>query len=242
MAATLGTQGLVLLDAGAAARLHGLDGFTAHEKIALLVPYRLSVQCADDVAVSRSRRLSKKDCHVVAKIPTTTVPVTLLRLAAIGLDPSQALDSALRRRASPMWLRQNFERWRGRGVRGPTVCMELLDDRMGRRLPRSWFQRLAGFALAEHGIVMEEEWPVRDRDGTLVAELDLAIVELKVGLECQSIEYHASAADVRRDVERRRMLRRHGWDIVELWWSDLGRMDDVLADLRLAIERAVANS
>ena len=242
MAATLGTKGLVLLDAGAAARLHRLDGYATHEQIALVVPRNLSLQCADDVVVSRSRLLSAKDRHVVANIPTTTVPVTLVRLAAVGLDPAQALDSALRQRASPAWLRQNFERWRGPGVRGPAQCIRLLDNRMGKRLPRSWFQRLAHFALAEHGVRMEEEWPVRDHRGMLIAELDLAIVELKVGLECQSIEYHASAADVRRDAERRKLLRRHGWDIVELWWSDLGRMDEVLVDLRLAIERAAESS
>jgi hypothetical protein len=238
MAATLGTDALVLLDAGAAARLHRLDGHQTHDQLAVLAPYRTTVRCADHVIVSRSRRLSMKDRHVVTHIPVATVPVTLLRLAALGLDPAQALDSALRKGAAPRWLRENFERWRAPGVPGPARCLQLLDDRMGKRLPRSWFQRLAHRALTEHGIVMDEEWPVRDADGRLLAELDLAVVELKVGVECQSIEYHASAADVSRDVHRRRLLRRHGWDIVELWWSDLDRMDDVLADLRLAIERA----
>ena len=109
---------------------------------------------------------------------------------------------------------------------------------MGKRLPRSWFQRLAHRALIEYGITMEDEWPVRDADGRLVAELDLAVVDSKVGVECQSIEYHASGADVSRDVSRRRLLRRLGWDIVELWWSDLDRMTDVLVDLGLALDRA----
>lgn len=240
MAATLGTEGLVLLDGRSAARLHRMDGHLAHDDVAVVVPYGLSPQCAEDVVISRSRRLTAKDRFVVSHIPVTTVPVTLLRLAALGLDPAQALDSALRRRASPVWLRQNFERWSGRGVHGPATCLQLLDDRMGKRLPRSWFQRLAHRELVEHGVVMEEEWPVRAADGTLLAELDLAIVELKVGVECQSIEYHATPADIRRDVQRRALLRRHGWDIVELWWTDLGRMDGVLADLQLAIRRATA--
>ena len=241
MGATLGTEGLVLLDAGAAARLHRLDGFATHESLALVVPYGTNVQCAKEVAVTRSRRLSAKDRHVVAKIPTVTLPVTLLRLAATGRDPAQALDSALRRRVSPLWLRQNFERWRGPGVQGPPQCMQLLEERMGKRLPRSWFQRLAHHALREHLILMEEEWPVHDERGSLVGELDLAMVELKVGVECQSIEYHASAADVKRDVARRRLLRRLGWDIIELWWSDLDRMDEVLADIRLGIDRATSS-
>ena len=188
MAATLGTKGLVLLDAGAAARLNRLDGHQTDGQLVVVAPCGTSVRCADDVIVSRSRRLSAKDRHVVNRIPVTTVPVTLVRLAALGLDPAHALDSALRRRASPRWLRENFERWQGHGVSGPARCLQLLDDRMGKRLPRSWFQRLAHRALSEHGIAMEEEWPVRDADGRLLADLD--------------------------------------------------RMDDVLADLRLALDRA----
>jgi hypothetical protein len=34
------------------------------------------------------------------------------------------------------------------------------------------------------------------------------------------------------------MLRQLGWEIVDVWWSDLDRMDAVLADLRLAIDKA----
>ncbi|MCU1367635.1 MAG: REase, partial [Ilumatobacteraceae bacterium] len=114
----------------------------------------------------------------------------------------------------------------------------MLEDRMGKRLPLSWFQRVAAEVLARHGIVMEDEWPVHDDAGQHVASLDLANVALKVGLECQSIEYHATAADVAQDIHRKRTLRRMGWDVTELWWSDLDRIDAVVDDLMLAFERA----
>ncbi len=55
MAATLGTRGLVLLDAGAAARLHRLDGHQNDGRLAVVTPYGNSVRCADNVIVSRSR-------------------------------------------------------------------------------------------------------------------------------------------------------------------------------------------
>ncbi len=66
----------------------------------------------------------------------------------------------------------------------------------------------------------------------------MPVRHLAVGVECQSIEFHTSPVDVARDVQRRRALRKLGWDIVEIWWSDLERMDEPLADVRFASARA----
>jgi hypothetical protein len=117
------------------------------------------------------------------------------------------------------------------------VLMRLLKDRFGRPLPRSWFQRLAKKLIDKHGISLVEELEVRDPRGRLLAQLDLAHVETKVGVECQSVAYHGTPNDRQRDAERRRKLR---WEIVEVWWSDLERMDAVLDDLRIVISKAEA--
>ena len=116
----------------------------------------------------------------------------------------------------------------------------LLNDRVGARLPRSYFQRLASRMLVEHGLTFVDEWPVHDSRGRLLAELDLADVALGVGVECQSWQHHGSPADKRKDTARKRKLRALGWEIVELWWSDLERMDDVVADIRTVVDRARA--
>lgn len=167
----------------------------------------------------------------------TIQPVTLIHLEADGLNVGKALDSALRQGKSPLWFRQHLQRWKSDCVVGPTIVLGLLDERMGKRLPRSWFQRLAKQMLASEGIRLVDEWPVHDARGVLLAELDLADVETKVGVECQSISYHTTPADIARDIRRKRMLRRLGWEIVELWWTDLNRMEDVVDDFRRALER-----
>ena len=120
--------------------------------------------------------------------------------------------------------------------------LDLLADRVDRRLPRSWFQRLAKDIFAAEAIHFVDEWPVHDSNGTLLAELDLANVELMVGVECQSWEWHGSPAAQQRDLRRKRRLRTLGWEIVEVWWSDLNRTEEVLTDLRIAVATAQARN
>jgi hypothetical protein len=101
-------------------------------------------------------------------------------------------------------------------------------------LPRSWFQRLASRLLADAGIVTVDEHRVFD-SGRLLAELDLAIPDVLIGIECQSWRWHATPEAQRRDAARRRALRGLGWEIVDLWWSDLERIDDVLATVMVIV-------
>jgi len=56
------------------------------------------------------------------------------------------------------------------------------------------------------------------------------------------MRWHGVAADRGRDAARARKLRQLGWEIVEVWWADLERMDAVVGDLRLVLEKAEALS
>jgi len=154
-------------------------------------------------------------------------------VAVDGIDAAgRALDSALRQGRSPHWFVQEAIRWRTRGRSGPAEVLELVAERTAQRLPRSWFQRLAHRELAELGISLVHEHPVRATNGRLLAELDLADVEHRIGIECQSWEWHATPAAQRADARRKRAVRRLGWEIVDVWWSDRGRMDDVVDTIR----------
>jgi len=227
-----------LLGAVSAARLHRLDGFETTQAIEIILP--VGGHAPQGVTVRWSRRVSGADRHVIDGIPVTILPVTLIHLAATHRNVEQALDAALRQGFSPRWLTEVFERWAG--TPGTAAVRRLLADRAGRPLPRSWFQRLAKRLLEADGIALVDEWPVHDEHGRLLAELDLAHVELKVGVECQSVRWHGTAADRARDAARARKFRQLGWEIVEVWWADLERMDAVLADLRLALDKALAVS
>jgi hypothetical protein len=116
------------------------------------------------------------------------------------------------------------------------VLLDLLTERVNRRLPRSWFERLAKAVLDRAGIILEHEHPVRDSNGRILASLDLADPRWRVGVECQSWTEHGSPGRQYGDVRRRRMLRSLGWDIVDVWWWDLDRPAEVIAVLA-AFER-----
>lgn len=239
MAATLAPGARAVLAGAAAARLHGLDGFGDIERIIVMVAHGGRKSVAPGVTVVQSRYLTDDDITVIDGIPTLTVAATLVSLGRVRhAGRSQALDAALRDGVDPTELRADFVRHQRFGARGPTEMISMLDQRVDARLPRSWFQRAASELLSKHGIETVDEWVVADEDGNTLAELDLARVDLQVALECQSRQWHGTPAARRADAVRKRRLRRLGWDIVELWWSDLGHIDDVVADFLDAVDRA----
>jgi len=237
--ATLAVPGAVACGR-TAARIHGLDGFRRFTQVKIAVRRTSRKVEVPGVKYTRMNPLTGDDWETVNGIPVTTVAVTLIHLAAGGHNAGKAMDDALRRGTKPGTLREVFERWRGRGVKGPSVVLDLLADRVDRRLPRSWFQRLAKDLFAAEAIHLVDEWPVHDPNGRRLAELDLANVELQVGVECQSWEWHGSPSAKRRDLTRKRRLRMLGWEIVDVWWSDLNRTAEVVADVQLAISIARA--
>ncbi len=226
-----------------AARLHGFDGYERANRIIISSVEGHHVRSIEGVEVHRSTVLDNEHRRLVAGISCAIEPVALIQIAATdGRDSAaQALDSYLRDGRSAEWLRFVASPLVRPNFGGPRIVLELLRERVEARLPRSWFQRLAGRALAARGLDMVDEYPVRDVDGTLLAELDLALPSLRIGVECQSWRWHASPRAKADDNQRKRRLRGLGWEILELWWTDLDLMDDVAADLDIAIARRLSS-
>jgi len=242
MAAAM-APGVVAVAHGAAARLHGLDGFDRHETIDVIGtngahPHR---SLGASVHVTRGPLLD----HVeqLSGIPVVSVAATLALLAPIvGIGPTaRALDSALRLGAASEQLREVAQTWRQRGRSGPPALLMLLGERVDHRLPRSWFQRLAKTLLARAGIRLVDEYAVRDERGVLLAELDLAEPASRVGIECQSWRWHATPAAQHRDARRKGQLRQLGWEIVDVWWSDLHHPERVLGELTYLLRLRTPN-
>lgn len=232
MAAAL-APGVACVSHGAAARLHGLDGFEHHDVVDVLGVKGANPHERLGITVHRTR--GRIDDHVVdvQAIPVLSIAATLALLApAVGIGPtSRALDGALRLGVDANELRRVAEAWRRRGRSGPPALLMLLGERVDARLPRSWFQRIASRILAAAGVRLVDAYPVRDRRGILLAELDLADPVRKVGVECQSWRWHATPEAQHHDARRRGGLRQLGWEIVDVWWSDLAHPDRVIAEL-----------
>ncbi|HEU4840346.1 MAG TPA: hypothetical protein VFT09_02860 [Ilumatobacteraceae bacterium] len=232
MAAALST-GVTAISHGAAARLHGLDAFGDHDAVDVLGTRGAKPHRRLGVTVHLTRGDIGPHVAPVAGIPTLTIPATLALLApSVGIGrTARALDSALREGVTTEELRTVATQWRRRGRAGPPALLMLLGERVDHRLPRSWFQRLAKGVLTRAGVRLVDEYPVRDRRGILLAELDLADPQRRVGVECQSWQWHATPTAQHRDARRRGALRQLGWEIVDVWWSDLRHPDRVISEL-----------
>ena len=227
---------------GAAARIHGLDGFDRYEQVDVLCRKGWWPACPDDTITHFTRGYPQLDVELVRDVRVLSVAATLTLFApAHGLGATaKALDSALRRGHTIDDLRAVAKRWTRRGRSGPAPLLMLLEEREGKTLPASWFERLAHRLFASAGFAMEVEYPVHTIDGRLLARLDLAIPSLRIGVECQSWAWHATPEAQHRDARRRGMLRQLGWEIVDVWWRDLRQPDRVLAELRHLVRQRSA--
>jgi REase_MTES_1575 len=233
MVATLTTRGVA--SHSTAARLHGLDGFGRREEIHITLRYNQRRHRRPNTHVHISRVFDSSDQLPVDGIPTVIVPVCLIQVAEHSDDDMvKALEGAMRGGINPTWIRQVAARYDRPGNAATRRVVRALDQRVDGTLPRSWFQRLAARVLSDAGIGTVDEYPVYEGRRHL-ADLDLAIPDLRIGIECQSWKWHATPEAQRRDATRKRALRRLGWDITDLWWSDLDRIDDVLATLLVVI-------
>ena len=233
MVATLATRGIA--SHTTAARLHNLDGFDQRTDVHVTLRYNQRRHGHPGTRVHISRVLDATDRVSIVGIPTVAMPVCLIQLAEHSNDDMiKALEGAMRDGVSPLWIRQVAARYERPAMTAPRRLVSALNERLEGTLPRSWFQRLAARVLADAGVETVDEHPVHDGH-RLLAELDLAIPSLKIGIECQSWEWHSTPAAQRRDEARKRALRRLGWEILDLWWSDLDRIDDVFATLAVII-------
>jgi len=222
-----------------AGRLHGFDGLDRNPEIHVTVCGLTHHTAPAGVVVHRSTLLTTKACIEIEGMRVVSKPIALIQIAATeGRDATRkALDSMVRGGDSSLWVRTTVQEWRHRGVKGPRMVLDALDATES-RLPRSWFQRLAKRALATTGLSFVDELRVEDpADGSHLADLDLAAPALMLGIECQSWQWHATPTARAADARRKRRLRRLGWEIIELWYADLGRPDEVLADITDAVAR-----
>lgn len=231
--AAVRAPGRAVLSHGASARLGELDGFERYELIDVICKKGSWPLPPPGTITHHTRGLTDADITEIDGIPTLTVAATLTLLApTAGLGATaRALDSALRKGHTIEELREVATRWRRRGRPGPPALLRLLDERDGRTLPRSWFQRLAKRLLERTGVRFTDEFPVTDGRGNLLAELDLAEPRRMIGIECQSWRWHATPEAQHRDARRKGMLRQMGWEIVDVWWRDLEHPARVEAEL-----------
>ena len=239
-AATLAAGGHAVASHRAAARLHGLDGFTDVEVI--------------EVSVTREHRWRHRDGtiahHVVALDPADVVEVdgiactglarTLVDLGSVCPDPlvvRRALTDLRRRGTSMQWVRLTAERLHRPGQRGSGLLLaQLATIPHEGHVPDSWLEELLALCLAdpELGPVVPQ-FRIRRPDGSVVAKTDIGLPDVKLGLEGHSRRFHfgpdAEALDEQRDLA----VATCGRELQYLGWYAAQRPAEVLAIVKQVV-------
>ena len=161
--------------AGRLQHFDGLDRVSAIHVVTAGSGHRTTLA---GVTIHRSNLFDPSSCDSVDGIRVVTRPLALVQLATSQpVDVvGKALDGMLRKGDSANWIAHVAKEWDVRGGRGGHLVLQLLDQRVGRPLPRSWFQRIASRLLTSHGVRLVDEHPVEDpHTGRRLAELDLAL-------------------------------------------------------------------
>lgn len=207
-----------------AACLCGLDGFPPRQIEVVTVHGRRRKRTA--WIVHESRSLRGVDLDEIDGIPCTSPVRTVLDLPAVShpFHVAQALDHACRRQAGmldALVLRHRELARRGRpGVR---LMNEMLGERLGTgRFTDSGFEasvvrlvRAAGLPdpVTQHRLRLSEQ----------VVYLDLAWPPIRWAIECDSLSAHFGKRAHEWDRARRRLIKRLGWDVVEVTYDQVTR-------------------
>jgi predicted transcriptional regulator of viral defense system len=206
----------------AAAALWALDGF--EPRSIEVVTLRGRRRKRRGWKVHESRTLRGIDLAEVDGIPCTSVVRTILDLPAVthGYVVGKALDHACRREEGMLEaiVQRHLELPR-RGRRGAVLLSEMLDERLGTgKFAETDFEDRALQVVRSIGLP-EPELQYEVRDGDFVAYLDLAWPDIKWLVECDSLAFHSGKGPHEWDRQRRRRLKRLGWDPVEVTFDDV---------------------
>ena len=232
-----------LISHRAAARLHGLDGFDTD--VVELTVADSRHRHSGGFVLHRSSVLTSADCTVKAGISVTSLARTLVDLGAVVSDDKveQALDDAVRRGCSLRWVTETLDRIDRPGPSGCSSLRRVLarPDRLG-PIPDSTFERLMERSVTACGLPQPERQfcvydavgPDNSGRGKLVAQLDAAWPEARLGVEAHSARWHDGNRRGRADQRRDNRLAGLGWELLYLGWWDLGHPGTFLANLASA--------
>lgn len=218
--ATCATGGVV--SHRSAARLHGFDGHWL-EIVEVTVP-RPVRRTLHGVIVHQAGPFHRSDVTEVDGLYVTTIARTLVDLGAVVDDDlvEQALDDVLRRKVSERWIRQTLDRLERPGPSGTGALRRVLEreDRRG-PLPDSMFERLIERAATDAGVPEpQRQVRVHDADGRVIAVLDAAWPDRRIGSEAQSERWHGGPRGAQRDLDRHNQLTAMGWRMLYATWAD----------------------
>ncbi len=205
----------VVVSHRAAVALHGLDGI--HEPFLEVTVARDRTVRLPGFRIHRSLVLDPADVTFVDGIRVTSIARTVADLGAVATDElvAQVLDDALRRGVRRRWIEQTLQRIDRPGPSGTSSLRRVLARYRDLGRTDSWFETLVLERLVRGGIAgVVAQYPVRSAAGKLLAVLDAAVPEVKLGIEAHSKRFHFGERKNTVDADRDFELAVEGWELM----------------------------
>jgi very-short-patch-repair endonuclease/predicted transcriptional regulator of viral defense system len=210
----------------------GPDAVLSHRSAAALWGLRATSQSRVEVTVARPLRtrsgiqlhrgkVPTDEVTVRIGIPVTTVPRTLVDLAAVlrTADLRRAAEQAeALRLADPVPLKTVVQRHRGR--HGAGRLRAIVDDGIEATITRSELERRFLSFIEEHGLPRPQVNVAMEVNGIRI-EADCVWRAQRTIVELDGHTFHSDRHAFERDRERDRLLQAAGWRVVRITWSQL---------------------
>jgi len=224
-----------------AAALHGLDGFTLHKPLNLLVLRNRNVR-RHGVNLHSAIELPPLDREEVAGIPVTSPTRTLIDLAR-SESPARltaAVDAALRDgKTTEDALHRRIASLRSKGRYGIPALLDVLDGREATRGGHSWLEREFLRLVAAAGLPRPDTQAVLTKAGDRLVRVDCRFPHSPVVVELLGYRYHRTKQQMARDAERLNALVLDGFSPFQFTYDQVvSHSEHVLATVRLALSRA----
>jgi len=185
------------------------------------------------VVVHRSTDLVRSASSTRAGIPVTSPMRTLVDLGAVM--PSWAVETALdhvlsRRLVTVAGVRRELDVLARKGRRGAGVLRALLDCRGDACLRTDSVLEARMLRICrEHGLPLPvTQYEIRV-GGRLLARVDFAFPEIRLAIEVDGYEHHASLGAFQHDRTRQNDLVAAGWTVLRFTWDDVTRHPERVA-------------
>lgn len=231
LAAALAVPGSVI-SGRAAAHLHR---FPASPKVPpeVLTHHRGGHRVAG-VCVHRSWSLPARHLARLDGVPVTTVPRTVLDLAAVlsADELGRVIDGlVVERRLRIRRLYDEFDCLASKGRPGTAVLRELLVPRLHESVvPLSELERRGMEFLWTHRIDVPATEFRPPWAGRAVARVDMADIERRVVIEFDGRRWHDTDQAFETDRVRDQLAMAHGWVVVRITWRQLTHEAPATAD------------
>lgn len=220
-------RGLVAVTRISALHLLGLSR-SAPTRVQLVVPRERTVRAHPRLAVTRSALLRAEDVTATSGVPVLRGAALLRELAAVR-DLSRlradAIELLHRRWCSLDELLELVER--DRGFRGRQHLAQIAEELRSAGRSDSVLELEARRRFAADGIHFDRGQvvvPPPSADSWVAPiHLDLGIATIRFGIEVDSMAFHSSPDDLRRDAARanRVAAQTDDWRVIHLTWADL---------------------